>query len=161
MARFRSRFGFTLIELLVVIAIIAILIALLLPAVQQAREAARRTQCLDHLKNLGLALHNYHDSHLVFPPGQIANTFQVDTVGNYCNPDEARFPLTVTNNVIQNPTGLHGSSWMVHILARIDQQTTYNHWRFDGNVRVNGEAGWATPDLYVIYPPKTEIPVYY
>ena len=67
-----KRRGFTLIELLVVIAIIAILIALLLPAVQQAREAARRTQCRNNLKQIGLAMHNYHDVHLQFPPGRMA-----------------------------------------------------------------------------------------
>jgi prepilin-type N-terminal cleavage/methylation domain-containing protein/prepilin-type processing-associated H-X9-DG protein len=66
-----SRIGFTLIELLVVIAIIAILVALLLPAVQQAREAARRSTCKNSLKQLGIAMHNYHDVYNMFPPGYV------------------------------------------------------------------------------------------
>ena len=69
--KIRSRRAFTLIELLVVIAIIAVLIALLLPAVQAAREAARRIQCVNNMKQLGLAVHNYHDVNNGLPPGRI------------------------------------------------------------------------------------------
>jgi prepilin-type N-terminal cleavage/methylation domain-containing protein len=95
--------GFTLIELLVVIAIIAILIALLLPAVQQAREAARRSQCKNNLKQIGLAMHNYHETHGVFPYG--AN----DHWGWSSNP----------------PTRC-GFNWRVMILPFIDQANLYN-----------------------------------
>lgn len=78
----QDRRGFTLIELLVVIAIIAILVALLLPAVQQAREAARRSSCKNNMKQLGLAMHNYHDVHGVFPPGYIAPGAGCNTQGS-------------------------------------------------------------------------------
>ncbi len=99
----RNRRGFTIIELLVVIAIIAILISLLLPAIQQAREAARRTQCKNHLKQLGLAVHNYASSYRYLPPG-------------------ASVDLSVTS------TGNNGS-WGVHgrILPLLEQGNLYNN----------------------------------
>jgi len=99
------RRGFTLIELLVVIAIIAVLIALLLPAVQQAREAARRSQCKNNLKQLGLAIHNYHDSHRTFPNGGFAEFHGSVSYGN-------------------------GLSWLVMILPYIEQAPLYNQFNF-------------------------------
>lgn len=116
MRRYRQRLrGFTLIELLVVIAIIAILIALLLPAVQQAREAARRTQCKNNLKNLGLALHNYHDTALVFPPGNMANLNDLTTWPRDTNP----------GNQIMGSFG-----WPAFILPYLEAANVYNQINF-------------------------------
>lgn len=95
--------GFTLIELLVVIAIIAVLVALLLPAVQQAREAARRSSCKNNLKQVGLAIHNYHDTHRVFP-----------------------------GNIVESPNSLRNASWLTMILPYLDQAPAYNQMVFAG-----------------------------
>ena len=94
------RRGFTLIELLVVIAIIAILIALLLPAVQQAREAARRSTCKNNLKQLGIALHNYHDTHSAFPYGAMSANLGS---GNGQAWSEATWALMILPFVEQTP----------------------------------------------------------
>ena len=100
----RRRSGFTLIELLVVIAIIAILIALLLPAVQQAREAARRTQCKNHVKQIGIAFHNYHDVYTRFP-----------------NPGTITLWLGGSGATLGTTT-----SWPTSILPYLDQTAAYN-----------------------------------
>jgi prepilin-type N-terminal cleavage/methylation domain-containing protein/prepilin-type processing-associated H-X9-DG protein len=109
-----QRKGFTLIELLVVIAIIAILIGLLLPAVQMVREAAARTQCTNNLKQIGLALHNYHDSQHVFPPGYTdGNTTPGST------PDKDLGP---------------GWGWASYLLPYLEQELVYHQINFNVTV---------------------------
>src|SRR3954454_904489 len=109
--RTRTLAGFTLIELLVVIAIISVLIALLLPAIQAAREAARRVQCVNNLMQLGIAVQNYESSHEMLPPGVI----------NPAGP-------------IQNaPTGYH-VGWMLQVLPYVEQKNIAR--RFDDRLGV-------------------------
>ena len=116
------RRGFTLIELLVVIAIIAILIALLLPAVQQAREAARRTQCKNNLKQIGLALHNYHDTHNQFPASCVNPGSYLANAGGF-----------VPAGMIRNHTGY------LFLLPMLEQSNLYNQINFS---LPTGKADW-------------------
>jgi prepilin-type N-terminal cleavage/methylation domain-containing protein/prepilin-type processing-associated H-X9-DG protein len=100
--------AFTLIELLVVIAIIGVLIALLLPAVQSAREAARRSQCVNSLSQIGVALHTYESAHEVLPPGVV----------------------DPTSPIANKEAGYH-VGWIVQILPFIDQRNAFHHFNFD------------------------------
>src|SRR3954471_20753897 len=115
--------GFTLIELLVVIAIIAVLIALLLPAVQAAREAARRAQCVNNMKQIGLALHNYH---------AVNNSF----------PMAGCYPNALAT------TGIHGPSVLLYLLNNMEQTALFNAYNFTGGA-VNAAAEFNAPNLTV------------
>jgi len=112
----RIRHGFTLVELLVVIAIIGILVSMLLPAVQHAREAARRMQCNNNLKQIGLAMHGFHAANGRFPPGGAADQ---PPFGSYTGGAAWR-----------------GSSWMIYILPMIEQEPLFN------KMQLTGASGW-------------------
>ncbi|HWL09282.1 MAG TPA: DUF1559 domain-containing protein [Planctomicrobium sp.] len=122
------RQGFTLIELLVVIAIIAILVALLLPAVQQAREAARRTQCKNQLKQLGLAIHNYHDTHSVFPPAWIQR-------------EQVTRAAAAATGSCDNSGHPKFATWTIMILPFIDEVARYNGFDFTQSFRTIDSQG--------------------
>lgn len=116
--------GFTLVELLVVIAIIGILVALLLPAVQAAREAARRTECSNNLKQIGLAMHNYHDTAQKFPPGVIT------TVTNFGGP--------------------YRTNWCIALLPYMEQTALYDqyHQELDNTADANMPVNQTLVDVY-------------
>jgi prepilin-type N-terminal cleavage/methylation domain-containing protein/prepilin-type processing-associated H-X9-DG protein len=111
--------GFTLIELLVVIAIIAVLIALLLPAVQAAREAARRAQCTNNLKQLGLAVHNYHQQQNCLPSSSMFLGATLDMGWGW------------------------NASWAVFMLPNLEQTPLYNAYNFSVSADPNANGGWA------------------
>lgn len=131
-AQSRNR-GFTLVELLVVIAIIGILVALLLPAIQAAREAARRTECSNKLKQISLALHNYHDTHNRFPPGSIVSS-------NACPlPSAAR----------------RGAPWSVLTLPYLEQTSRHENFNFLGTFAGNANESSNTNEPQQIIPNAT------
>ncbi|WP_437201132.1 DUF1559 family PulG-like putative transporter [Planctomicrobium sp. SH664] len=143
MARSQQRSGFTLIELLVVIAIIAVLIALLLPAVQQAREAARRSTCKNNMHQIGLALHNYHDTHKVFPP--------------------AAFKVLMTG-VTSNTKNRQATYWGSLLLPYLDQAPLYQSmkWGSDEMIWDQGPnlAARITPIAVLKCPSATDLAAY-
>lgn len=132
------RRGFTLIELLVVIAIIAILVALLLPAVQQAREAARRSQCKSNLKQLGVALHNYHDVHSTLPAGYYSFGTTTGAGPGWTNIDPVTWDAAP------------GWGWGTMVLPYVDQASLYNELIIE-------QALWAPPNLSSI---RSKLPVF-
>jgi prepilin-type N-terminal cleavage/methylation domain-containing protein len=137
--------GFTLVELLVVIAIIGILIALLLPAVQAAREAARRIQCTNNLKQLALAMHTYADAMRSFPPGSITAPPSGSNINN---------PWLAAQSTDSGANNQHGTSWMLHILPFIEQGPMHSQWDFDYSVSGSTNLALSQSNIAAFYCPS-------
>ncbi|WP_422931133.1 DUF1559 domain-containing protein [Singulisphaera sp. PoT] len=140
----RCRSGFTLIELLVVIAIIAILIALLLPAVQAAREAARRIQCVNNLKQMGLALHNFESANGFFTPAAIDAAFPKLGI----NVDDAGNPISTPKQ--------HG--WVILLLPFAEQTVLYNAYNLKADFRDPGNSTVIASQLNMMMCPSSPNP---
>ena len=145
--------GFTLVELLVVIAIIGILISLLLPAVQAAREAARRAHCINNLKQLGIAVLNYEDTHGRCPPGA-DYSLPWKRKHDECNQDLRKCKVNIKADAAY---GRNGASWMVFILPFIEQQQFYDAWDFTRSVAHNEVV--ARSDISNFYCPTRRVGV--
>ncbi len=137
--RLVTRRGFTLVELLVVIAIIGVLVGLLLPAVQAAREAARRTQCTNNLKQIGLAMHNYHDSYRSLPaPGY---EWGGGVFRNRCRATRG-MATAVQDEPLDASSMNHGQSWVVGVLPYLEQQPLQDSF-FAAAPTL--DSGWGSP----------------
>jgi prepilin-type N-terminal cleavage/methylation domain-containing protein len=144
-----QRGAFTLIELLVTIAVIGILVAILLPAVMRVREAARRTECRNRLKQLGVALHNYHESFGCFPPGAIARSKPGYVA--ICS-SGVGYGAIDTWGEANKGGGYHGTSWMLLILPYVDQAHRYQQWNLSKSVSDNRQV--AEVDIPLFYCPS-------
>jgi prepilin-type N-terminal cleavage/methylation domain-containing protein/prepilin-type processing-associated H-X9-DG protein len=138
------RCGFTLIELLVVIAIIAVLIALLLPAVQQAREAARRSQCKNNLKQLGLGLQNYHDVAKLFPPGYVSNRVGLPGNTSWCR--------TNVGGTVQY------ANWIVLMLPYLDQASLAKKFNYNVPFQLTSNQMAPPNDALILFLPALACP---
>lgn len=143
--------GFTLIELLVVISIIGVLIALLLPAVQSAREAARRSQCTNNLKQVGLALHNFETSRGFFPPSGIRGSGYVQQMN-----------INVGANGLILPSGQRASSYIfTHILSHMEETAIYNAYNFTLDFRRPANSTAIGTSISTLLCPSSANPIKY